>query len=59
MFITLEVAQTPTTLLGGSAGEAGVVEVLDGASVGGGVAIEVVSLPVAVVEVGVLVITAQ
>ena len=35
----------------GSAGGAGVDEVLDGASVGGGVAIVVVALPVAVVEV--------
>ena len=44
-------ARTPTTLVGGSTGGAGVVEVLDGASVDGGVALVVVPLPVAVVEV--------
>ena len=38
-------------MLGGSAGGAGVVDILDGASVGGGVTIAVVALPVAVVEV--------
>ena len=44
-------ARTPTTLLGGSAGGAGVVEDLVGASVGDGVALVVVSLLGAVVEV--------
>ena len=42
--------RTLTTLLRGFAGEAGVVDILDGASVGSGVAIVVVSLLVAVVE---------
>ena len=51
MFVTLEVARTPTTLVGGSIGRAGVVEVLVGASVGGGVALVVVALPVAVVGI--------
>ena len=37
--------------MGGSTGRAEVVEVLVGASVGGGVALVVVPLPVAVVEV--------
>ena len=43
--------RTLTTLLGGSAGGAGVVDILDGASVGVGVTIVVVLLPGAVVEV--------
>ena len=43
--------RTLTTLLGGSADRAGVVDILDGASVGGGVAIVVVSLLGAVVKV--------
>ena len=42
--------RTLTTLLGGFAGEAVMVDILDGASVGGGVAIVAVSLLVAVVE---------